>query len=107
MHRTNQAAAAIATALCLALLRPAFALENPAKGKALAEQWCSSCHLVTPDQSTASADAPPFMSIAKRSDEALARLAPFLTDPHPKMPNFSLSRQEISDLVAYIRSLKQ
>jgi len=84
----------------------ADAFENPANGRVLAEQWCSSCHLVTPEQTHASADAPSFMPIAKRSDVELDRLASFLIDPHPKMPNFNLSRQEISDLVAYIHSLK-
>ena len=53
-----------------------------------------------------SADAPPFMTIARRSDEEFDRLPAFLMDHHPKMPNFNLSRQEISDLVAYIHSLK-
>jgi cytochrome c1 len=66
---------------------------------------------VTPDQTRASADAPPFKTIAKRSEEALDRLPFFLADPAhmkpgTKMPNFNLSRQAIADLVAYIRSLK-
>ncbi len=78
-----------------------------ANGKTLAEKWCSSCHLVSPDQAKASADAPPFASIAERTDEDLDRLAFFLLDPHPVMPNFSLSRDQITDLVAYIKSLKQ
>ena len=106
MYRTKVSTAALATALWLTALQPANALENPAKGKALAGQWCSSCHLVTPDQTSASADAPPFMTIAKRSDEEFERLSVFLLDPHPKMPNFNLSRQEITDLLAYIRSLR-
>ncbi len=76
-------------------------------GKTLAQKWCSSCHLVSPDQPKASADAPPFASIAQRSEEDLDRLAFFLLDPHPVMPNFSLSRDQITDLVAYIKSLKQ
>jgi hypothetical protein len=35
-----------------------------------------------------------------------AKLAFFLMDPHPKMPNMSLSRTEAADLAAYIGSLK-
>ncbi len=31
--------------------------------------------------------------------------AVFLAEPHGKMPNMSLSRNEIDDIVAYIRSL--
>ena len=106
MHGTGIRAAAIAAMLGLSAFQPALALENPANGKALAGQWCSSCHLVTSEQTSASADAPPFMTIAKRPDEEFERLSVFLLDPHPKMPNFNLSRQAITDLLAYIRSLR-
>jgi len=34
-----------------------------------------------------------------------SELKDFLTDPHPKMPNMSLSRSEIADIVAYIKTL--
>lgn len=106
MHRTKISISAFVIALGLAAFQPVYALENPAKGKVLAGQWCSSCHLVSPDQASAKADAPPFMTIAKRSDKDLERLAVFLIDPHPKMPNFNLSRQQISDIIGFIRTLK-
>lgn len=106
MHLKTISAAISVVAFWLATLQPVYALENPAKGKALAEQWCSSCHLVSPDQTTAKADVPPFMTIAKRSDEDLERLSVFLIDPHPKMPNFNLSRQQITDILGYIRTLR-
>ena len=35
-----------------------------------------------------------------------AKLALFLMDPHPKMPNMQLSRTEAADLAAYIATLK-
>ena len=84
----------------------ALALEDPVNGKRLAGQWCSQCHLVTQDQTQAVPAAPTFMSIAKRREAELEQLETFLADPHPIMPNMSLSRQEITDLVAYIRSFK-
>lgn len=95
----------------LGMVVPANALDDITNGKLLATQWCASCHLVKTDQTKASAGAPPFMTLAKRSEEELARLPTFLANPaHSKpgtqMPNFNLSRQEIGDLVAYIRSLK-
>lgn len=106
MHRKTISAAASVVAFWLAAFQPVHALENPAKGKALAKQWCSSCHLVTPDQTSAKADVPPFMTIAKLPDEELERLSVFLIDPHPKMPNFNLSRQQITDMIGYIRTLR-
>lgn len=73
-------------------------------GKIIAQRWCAACHVVVPDQSGAWADAPSFSDIARRrvDKDALAR---FLIDPHPPMPDMHLSRQEIDDIVSYIRSL--
>jgi hypothetical protein len=35
-----------------------------------------------------------------------AKIAHFLLDPHPKMPDMSLSRTEAADIAAYIATLK-
>ena len=86
---------------------PAWAAGNPEQGRQLAERWCASCHLVGPGQREASADVPTFASIAQREDLPESLLAAFLTTPHPPMPNMALSRQEIADVLAYIRSLRQ
>jgi hypothetical protein len=48
----------------------------------------------------ANADAPPFAAIASKLDFTLEKIAFFLLDPHPKMPNFPLSRSEAADLAA-------
>jgi mono/diheme cytochrome c family protein len=103
--------AAVSMVSLWGLAFPANALDDISNGKHLATQWCATCHLVKPEQTKASASAPPFMTLAKRTEEELLRLPTFLANPaHSKpgtqMPNFNLSRQEIGDLVAYIRSLK-
>lgn len=97
----------VSACLVMHLGTTAHAAFEAANGKVLAEKWCASCHLVSPDQAKASADAPPFAWIANRSDDKIDRLAFFLLDPHPVMPNFDLSRDQITDLVAYIRGLKE
>jgi mono/diheme cytochrome c family protein len=84
----------------------AFAQGMPADGKEIAERWCAPCHRVSPDQPNANVDVPGFSEIAARSANDYAWLEPFLADPHPPMPNFSLTRDEIANLVAYIRSLR-
>jgi hypothetical protein len=61
--------------------------------------------LIGPEQATATTDAPPFEGIAERSSGEMDTLAGFLADPHPPMPDLSLTRQEIRDLIAYIESL--
>ena len=76
-------------------------------GGDLAKRWCASCHLVTNDQKQASADVASFASIARKPDFTPERLAFFLLDPHPKMPNFPLSRNEAVDIAAYIGSLRK
>lgn len=75
-------------------------------GADLAKRWCASCHVVANGQATASADVPSFASVASRPDFSSEKLAFFLLDPHPKMPNFPLSRTEAGDIAAYIGSLR-
>lgn len=98
--------ALMAAMFCLTgALVPALAADASA-GKMLALQWCSACHLVAEDQSTAaSVSLPSFFDMAKDPDWTEATLATFLADPHPKMPNMSLGNREIADLAKYISSL--
>jgi len=98
--------AAVAAALCMAQAAPAIAADAE-HGHQLAKQWCTSCHVIDKAGSGTTIDtAPSFPSIAadpQRSDEK--RLTAWLSTSHPTMPNFSLARDTIADLVAYIRSL--
>ena len=76
-------------------------------GKAIAQRWCSTCHIVQSGQKSARADqAPPFASLAAREGFGPDRLALLLLRPHPNMPKLSLSRIEIADLAAYISTIK-
>jgi mono/diheme cytochrome c family protein len=76
-------------------------------GAELAKRWCATCHLVESGQKQASADVASFGAIAAKSDFTPEKVAFFLLDPHPKMPNFPLSRNEAADLAAYIGSLRK
>ncbi|WP_026379504.1 c-type cytochrome [Afifella pfennigii] len=103
MSRTLFAAA------CLALLTvPALAAAFPDEGERIARQWCAECHVVAEDQTSASAAAASFAAMAEKyADDGMGALAAFLADPHPLMPDMSLTRQEIRDLTAYIASLAE
>jgi mono/diheme cytochrome c family protein len=99
----------IKKALVLAILAPViidsvFAADAN-HGKSIVDRWCAECHMVGPGQK-ASTEAPPFSSLAKRPGFDEARVAFFLLDPHPKMPNMQLSRAEVADIAAYIATLK-
>jgi len=71
-------------------------------GSRLAQRWCASCHVVSSSQSVVIDHSPSFASIAQNADFTAEKLAFFLLEPHPKMPNMSLSRKEADDLAAYI-----
>jgi len=80
---------------------------DPQKGLTLAQRWCASCHLVSREQSRGSDTAPSFQSIARQKNFNAERLAFFLLDPHPMMPNMTLSRNETRDIAAYIGTLRR
>ena len=96
---------AIFWALCAVCLSAVSAGADPADGEKLARRWCAACHLVAPDQQQASADAPPFVAIARQPGFNPEKLAFFLLEPHPKMPSMALSRGEATDLADYIAAI--
>lgn len=74
-------------------------------GKRLAREWCAACHYVGPGAAASDA-APAFAEIANDPAATPEGWRNWLVDPHPPMPNLSLSRQEIDAIVAYLLSLK-
>jgi mono/diheme cytochrome c family protein len=80
-------------------------VDDPAAGERLAIRWCSSCHLVRPNQARANADVPSFAAIARMPDFGAERVATFLLASHPKMPSYSLSRIEARAIASFIESL--
>jgi len=90
----------------LGLTGPTAFAADATHGAELAQRWCATCHLVANNQKQASADVPTFTMIARKTDFTPDKVAFFLLDPHPKMPNFPLSRSEAADIAAYIGSLR-
>jgi len=82
------------------------AIADSLHGKDIAKRWCANCHVVESGQTNAIDHAPPFSQIAKTPDFDQNKLSFLLLKPHPNMPALSLDRTEISDLAAYIGSLK-
>jgi mono/diheme cytochrome c family protein len=102
VHRLVLAAILVLTAS----MASAAEVPNAAAGRRVAIRWCASCHLIGGKQAGATTEAPPFATIAARPDFDAGKLAFFLRDPHPKMPNMQLSRLEAANLAEYIKSLK-
>jgi mono/diheme cytochrome c family protein len=93
------------TVLLLSTL-PSYSAD-PQHGLVLAKRWCATCHVVSADQQRASADVPPFATIAGSPNFNPRELAYFLLNPHPKMPDLPLSRAAADDIAAYIATLKK
>jgi mono/diheme cytochrome c family protein len=80
---------------------------DASNGETLARRWCAACHVVASDQRQTTGEAPPFSTVANKPDFDAAKVAFFLLNPHPKMPDMNLSRFEAGDLAAYIATLGQ
>ena len=89
----------------LAATSSVFAGGMPENGKKIAQVWCASCHVISEDQVEATSDVPSFKFIADKYKNNIEAAAVFLADPHPRMPDLNLTRNEIQDLLAYIESL--
>jgi mono/diheme cytochrome c family protein len=74
-------------------------------GLVIAKRWCAECHVVAECQPRAKTDVLPFATIATL--KTTKELTIFLADPHPKMPDMALTRQEIADIIAYMKTLGQ
>lgn len=104
-------AAGVALSGCVTAERP-----DPARGREIADAWCSECHRISPDQPTGArrghvlpspVNAPSFMSVAERPETDAAQLRQFMADLHPPMPTFRLSAAEKEDVIAYMISLRK
>jgi mono/diheme cytochrome c family protein len=78
------------------------------RGAQLAQRQCAECHL-TRDTPSGTRPAvpegvPTFHAIANDPRITDLGLQAFLQTPHATMPNIVLSRREIDDAIAYIRS---
>jgi len=76
-------------------------------GERIAKTWCAGCHVVdAKNRKTANDAIPSFSSIAKMSSTTSTSLEVFLSTPHGRMPDYSLSRNEIRNVSSYILSLR-
>ncbi len=91
------------------MVASAASAQNPADGERIAKTWCAGCHRVDTDLPRVGAtDAvPSFASVAAMSSTTETSLEVFLSTPHARMPDYSLTREEIRDVAVYILSLKK
>jgi mono/diheme cytochrome c family protein len=77
-------------------------------GERLARALCVNCHRVAPDGAgTVLADVPGFAEVANRQGMTREAIQSYVLSPHPAMPQIQFTRDELSDISAYIMSLRE
>ena len=89
---------------------PALAQEtpgDPAAGRVLAEELCSTCHAI-PGRGPAleAPSPPPFQALAADPAVTGPALHAYLRSQHPPTPAFVLDEEQLNDVIAYILSLR-
>lgn len=107
-HRVHSWAWAPSVLMAAVFLLPGSAFaQGPETGRALAERWCASCHIIDRAPATATANGlPSFPAIAAKPSTTKQSLDQFLSSEHTRMPDFSLGRYERNALSDYILSLR-
>ncbi len=76
-------------------------------GRMLAGKWCAECHVPGSPSKGRPGIAPSFRAVANDPATTERSVRVFLRSPHPTMPNISLTREQVDDIVAYILSFKE
>ena len=100
---------ALAAGVVSVLGTAALAVEggDPDRGYAYAQQNCADCHAIDRgDYESPWFGAPPFSEVANVPAMSELALFSFFQTPHPTMPNIIVPPDDIRDLIAYIRSLR-
>lgn len=91
----------------LAFAGPATGRYDPFKGKQLAQQLCANCHIVDSQQQQGLADVPSFNEIANKEGQTAGAIMAHIMLPKHPMPAIPLTQDELSDLAAYILSMRK
>src|SRR5262249_35202119 len=92
---------AVVLSLLLEVANPHSTSADSIKGSQLAQQWCASCHVTSGSRADNVQEGPPsFRTIA--GSRTADQLRAFLSHPHGAIPDLSLTRAEIDDLIGYI-----
>ncbi len=90
--------------LALGNAHPARAAAAADNGAQLARQWCANCHVIGNNSAGPVPQGPPSFQMIARSGKTADQLRAFLSHPHGAMPDLSLTRTEIDELIAYINT---
>jgi len=92
--------------LMLALGNAYPARADADNGAQLARQWCANCHVIGNNSAGPVPQGPPSFQMVAHSGLTVDQLRAFLSHPHGAMPDLSLTRTEIDELIAYINTFR-
>jgi mono/diheme cytochrome c family protein len=105
-RRARRTAAAVATAALGAAAWGAAQAADAGAGARVAAQWCANCHVAAEGQAAGADPAPSLVALMRDPAWDDAALARAIADPHPRMPDPGLTREQIADVVAYLATLR-
>lgn len=99
---------ALVLAAGLALAPAARAEPDLARGHALVERNCGVCHAVGRADTSANPAAPAFRELHRRYpvDNLAEALAEGILTGHPQMPEFAFPPEDVSAIIAYLKSIQ-
>jgi mono/diheme cytochrome c family protein len=80
--------------------------DDAKEGRRIAKLWCSTCHVVANERAEGR-DAPAFKDIAQQVPLSEAYMDRWLKQPRRPMHRFRLTPKMVSDIVAYLASMKE
>lgn len=101
------AVAALAQTVLVPHARAQATPNTAAEGKRLAEQYCVTCHVISPEGHGGWTDAPRFDEIANRPNVTVTSISNFLQKPHMNMLNDQRPMPEAQAIATYILSLRK
>lgn len=92
-------------AACASLEPPPAPTE---RGRAIAQQNCSSCHAIGATGESTAPEAPPFRTLSAnyRVETLEEALAEGISVGHPAMPQFEFAPDDVDALIAYLQSIQ-
>ncbi|MCW6512663.1 c-type cytochrome [Lichenifustis flavocetrariae] len=104
-----EARAAAVLLFCTAAGGPAVALEpNEQRGQTFAQTNCAMCHAIGRHEKSQISEAPPFRTLHERYDvdDLKESFVEGILTGHPSMPQWRLDPGQITDLLAYMKTLE-
>ncbi|MDP4003355.1 cytochrome c [Methylobacterium sp. NEAU K] len=93
-------------AACTPLAAATPAEDHRVRGRAVASQLCSRCHVIGREPQAGGFIGPSFVEIAKMPSTTGMALNVFLQSHHQRMPSLQLDREEMDAVIDYILSLE-